>query len=425
MVLMGVAFSSASAFAEGPKRVVVQSFRGPGAGSARNHVVSALMEHNEIELVTSPAFDGASGSALQDAAAEENVSAVITGRVNKKGKLLSVHVSVRDASTGNTVEETTWTKKKQQLDDIEKDLWKRLGAAILRTSVPEKKKPPEPEPEPRREPERVEKSKPIEREPEPEAREPEPSSGTATGDEPQHPALILMAGPRLLWRSLEYRGATDLNGYSSYEGGSGTGPGFALALAAQWFPGAHVRRGWPSDIGLELEADYAFLKSTQAGKELGTKAYQLGGALLFRLPLDSFEPRFRVGYLRQVFDVQAPLTANLPGVTFQSVRIGAGTLIHIVRAFSLDVGMGFLGVLSAGELGNRRYAEKLSSYGWEVEGGATYRIRDAYGLRLGIEFRRYAFDTKKSENDRVMLPKSGNDDYMRLTLSFVYALAGK
>src|SRR5690606_34065999 len=106
------------------------------------------------------------------------------------------------------------------------------------------------EPEPRREPERVEKPKPVARAPEAQERErePEPSASKVSGDQPAHPALILSVGPRLLWRSLDYSGATDLNGYSSYDGGSGTGPGFTLALNAQWFPGAHVRRGWPSDI---------------------------------------------------------------------------------------------------------------------------------------------------------------------------------
>jgi hypothetical protein len=229
----------------------------------------------------------------------------------------------------------------------------------------------------------------------------------------------------LLWRSLDYDGDTTLNGYSSYEGKSGTGPGFALALNAQWFPGAHATRRWPSDIGLELDGDYAFLKSTQGNKKLPTKAYELAGALLYRLPLDSFEPRFRLGYVLQKFDVQAPTSAHLPAVTYGSIRIGAGTLIHILRSFSLDVGAGYLIVVSAGELGKKRYASDLSVYGWEVGGGATYRIRDQYGIRVGAEFRRYAFDTGKSTNDKLILPKGGHDDYLRLTLSFVYALEGK
>jgi hypothetical protein len=420
---------AASVSADGQKRVVVQSFRGPRASNARTHVVNALMEHDEVDLVTSPAFDGATGSALQDAAAEQSVSAIIQGKVTKKGKLLTVQVSVRDAANGNVVEEAKWTEKKQSLDDIEKDLWQRLGPAILRTEVPEKKKAPPPEPEQKREPERVEKPTPIKLEPEPE-REPaeEKTSSIARGDskeEPLHPALVVMVGPRLLWRSLDYDGATNLNGYSSYKGQSGTGPGFTFAGNVQWFPGAHVRRGWPSDIGLEVDADYSILKSTQGNKKLPTKAYEVAGSLLYRLPLDSFEPRFRVGYVRQVFDVQAPLSANLPAVAYQSIRLGVGTLINLVRSFNLDVGFGYLIVFSAGELGKKRYATDLSTYGWEVEGGATYRVQDAYGLRLGAAFRRYAFDTNKSENDRVILPKGGHDDYLRLTISFVYTLGGK
>jgi hypothetical protein len=186
-----------------------------------------------------------------------------------------------------------------------------------------------------------------------------------------------------------------------------------------------VTRRWPSDIGLEVGGDYAFLKSTQGNKELKTKAYEFQGSLLYRLPLDSFEPRFRVGYVLHTFDVQAPTSAHLPGVTYGSIRLSAGTLIHILRSFSLDVAAGYLIVLSAGELGKKRYADDLSAYGWEVGGGATYRIRDQYGIRVGAEYRRYAFDTGKSKNDKVILPKGGHDDFLRLTLSFVYALEGK
>jgi hypothetical protein len=186
-----------------------------------------------------------------------------------------------------------------------------------------------------------------------------------------------------------------------------------------------VRRDWLSDIGLEVAGDYSFLKSTQGDKELKTKAYEVAGSLLYRLPLDAFEPRFRVGYVLQKFDVRAPETARLPGVTYQSVRLNAGTLIHIVRAFSLDVSASYLIVLSAGEFATKTYADDLSVYGWEVGGGATYRIKDAYGIRIGAEFRRYAFDTGKSDNEELILPKGGHDDYLRATLSFVYALEGK
>jgi hypothetical protein len=423
LVLLCALTYGASSSAQEAKRVVVQNFRGPSGGAVRNHIVTALRDQHEVELAQSAAFEGLTGSALHDAAAEAGVSAFVQGRVTKKGKLLSVSVSVRDADTGEVVGEESWTKKKPQLDDVGHDFWSKLGPAILRTRAPEKKAPP---------PVAAAKPEPVAEKPPPVAKqaapEPEPERASdrphAPGDEPVHPALIVTAGPRLLWRSLDYDGGT-LNGYSSYNGASGTGPGFALALNAQWFPGAHVTRRWPSDIGLELDGDYAFLKSTYDGKKLKTRAYDVAGSLLYRLPLDSFEPIFRVGYVLQVFDVKAPMSAELPGVAWGSIRLSAGTLIHILRAFSLDIAAGYLIVVSTGELGKKRYAEDLSAYGWEIGGGGTYRIRDAYGIRLGAEFRRYGFDTGKSENDRVVLPKSGHDDYLRLTLAFVYALPGK
>jgi hypothetical protein len=410
--------------AQEKRRVVVQSFRGPSSGAVRNHVVSALRDQADVELVPSAAFEGASGGALRDAAAEAGVSAVVQGKVTKRGKLLAVSISVRDADTGEVVQEESWTKKKPQLDDVGRDFWARLGPAVMRTHAPEKK--PEAPVAPVKEKAPVAAPPPVahkeELEPEP---EPRSSVSSAASDEAVHPALIVSPGLRLLWRSLEYEGDTMLNGYSSFQGESGTGPGFTLTLNVQWFPGAHVRRGWPSDIGLELDGDYSFLKSKLGDEELKTKAYEWSSSLLYRLPLDSFEPRFRLGYVRQKFDVQAPPEVNLPAVTYGSIRIGVGTLIHIVRAFSLDVGAGYLIVLSTGEFGKKRYAEDLSAYGWEISGGATYRIRDAYGIRMGAEFRRYGLDTGKSENDRVLLPKEGRDDYLRLTLAFVYALEGK
>lgn len=427
LVLLGTLSLGSSSFAEDAKRVVVQNFRGPSGGAVRNDVVAALHDQAGVELAQSAPFEGLSGSALRDAAAEAGVSAFIQGKVAKKGKLLAVTVSVRDASTGEVVGEQSWTKKKPQLDDVGRDFWSKLGPAVLGTSVPEKK--PEPAPVAEAKPEKVPPPvAPVAKQTEPESEPDKPRASDqpyAKGQEPVHPALIVNVGPRLLWRNLTFDPGGSLIGYSSYDGPSGTGPAFALALNAQWFPGAHVTRRWPSDIGLEVEGDYAFLKSTMNGKDLKTRAYSGGGSLIYRLPLDSFEPVFRAGYLLQVFDVKAPTSAELPGVAWGSVRLNVGTLIHILRELSLDVAGGYLIVVSSGEIGKKRYADDLSAYGWEVSGGVTYRFLDAYGVRVGAEFRRYAFNMKTSDNDRVILPTGGKDDYLRLSLSFVYALEGK
>jgi hypothetical protein len=142
LVLLGALTQQASTSAQEAKRVVVQNFRGPSGGAVRNHVVTALRDQREVELAPSAPFEGLTGSALHDAAAEAGVSAFIQGKVTKKGKLLAVSVSVRDADTGEVVGEESWTKKKPQLDDVGHDFWSRLGPAILRTRAPEKKAPP-------------------------------------------------------------------------------------------------------------------------------------------------------------------------------------------------------------------------------------------------------------------------------------------
>ncbi|HEX6240369.1 MAG TPA: hypothetical protein VFZ61_05730, partial [Polyangiales bacterium] len=118
---------ASAARAQDTARVVVQSFRGPSGNVARAQVLGALKNQSEIEVVRSDAFEGLSGSALQDAAAEAEVSAVIEGRVRKKGKLLEVTVSVRDMSSGDVLHDQDWTRKKQKLNEIRDNFWTLMG----------------------------------------------------------------------------------------------------------------------------------------------------------------------------------------------------------------------------------------------------------------------------------------------------------
>ncbi|HEX6244231.1 MAG TPA: hypothetical protein VFZ61_25115, partial [Polyangiales bacterium] len=132
----------------------------------------------------------------------------------------------------------------------------------------------------------------------------------------------------------------------------------------------------------------------------------------------------RVGYALQDFKIKNAEALGVPPVKYQSLRFGAGVLMRLHEMFALDVAFGYLLVLDTGAFGTKRYAEKLDAFGWEVGAGATVKFKQVYGVRLGAEFRRYSLDMGKSENDDLDLPKSGNDDFLTATLSFVYSLPG-
>jgi hypothetical protein len=229
----------------------------------------------------------------------------------------------------------------------------------------------------------------------------------------------------MMWRDLSYGGDTTLNGYSSYASDDGS-PAFNLALAMQLFPGAFKSSGWIANLGIELAGDIALgLKSKQGDKEYKTTAFDVAGGLVYRIPFEIFEPQFRASYVAQEFKIKGPrATLGVPGVVYQSVRLGAGVLVRLVEMFQLDAAFGFLILVDTGPIGTKRYAEKLGGYGWEVGGGATVTFKERYGVRLGAEFRRYSLDTNKSENTKTILPKDATDDYLRATLSFVYTLPG-
>jgi hypothetical protein len=235
---------------------------------------------------------------------------------------------------------------------------------------------------------------------------------------------VAALGGRMLWRELSYGdGDTSLNRYSSYGRDDGS-PGVSLVLQLQLFPGAFVSSKWASNLGIEAGGDLTLgLKSKQTNVEYKTTAYNVEAGLVYRFPFEIFEPQVRVGYVLQAFKVNGPESLGVPPVKYQSVRIGAGVILRLVEMFHLDAAFAFLPVLSAGPIGNKRYAEKLGAYAWEVGGGASVYIKQVYGIRAGAEYRRYQLDFNKSQS-KYTLPKDGTDDYLRITLSFVYVLPG-
>jgi hypothetical protein len=434
------------------QRVVVLEFQGRGAPQVRGDVVSALGKRSEVEVVSLKEAESArqrlgvswgSAESYQRVGAELGVAAFVEGNVQKAGKKWKANVRVRDASTGLVSSEETWARKSlPQLKAVEGNFWQALGPAISSASVPPggatggkavgsgSPGPKESASAPAEKgPRKVEKQAAADDDDEQQAEadeeaESEPNVPSAKSEgQRMHPALVAWAGPRLMWRDLSYDDeATDLSTYQNTAGS----PAFNLAAGAQWYPGARSRSDWLSDIGIEADIDASLgLKSKQGNKEVKTTAYELSAGLVYRLPLDSFVPHFRIGYVKQVFEADVPKGTPLPNVNYSSLRFGLGTQIFLMDALVFDVNAAYLYVLDAGDIGSKAYAPDLSTFAFEVSGGLVGYIKQVYGIRAGVDFRRYAFDFGDNPGGMFALPKSGADHYTRVTLSFVYRLAGK
>jgi hypothetical protein len=413
---------AATASAQDTKRVVVLELEGTGADAVRKHIVGALSKRSEVELVdpgeasATASTLGASltsGDGFRRVGAELSVDAFVGGRVEKRGKKWRATLWVANAETGDVLYEEPWTRNNRaQLKAIRANFWEVMGPHILASNAPPKEAEPEPQPEAQPAAWGTEEESPEKAEDD----EAPPPGG--------NPALILQAGPRLLSRSLSYDN-DQLANLRSYE----VGAAFEVALSVQWYPAAHARGDFLADFGLDLDLDYAVgLESEENGRKVSTTAYELAGGLIYRVPLDMFEPRFRVGYVKHVFEVDTAATTYLPAVDYSAVRLGVGTGIKIIDALSLDVALAYLIVLDAGEIASDAYFPDASVSAFEAQGGIAWYFGSAYGARLGVDFRRYSADLKPdaavTQPGGQKLADSATDDYLRFTLSFIYRLRG-
>jgi hypothetical protein len=128
--------------------------------------------------------------------------------------------------------------------------------------------------------------------------------------------------------------------------------------------------------------------------------------------------------LKHVFDVDVPSTILLPSIDYSAIRLGLGTAINLVEWLSLDVSFAYLPILGTGELSEARYGDKVETKSWEAGAGVLVRFKEVYGVRAGLDFRRYKYDFGLSNNAAIQLPTTGTDSYLRMTVAFVYNLPG-
>lgn len=464
VVLAAGLLSQSSAAAQDTKRVAVLEFTGPSAGAVQAQITQGLKARDEVELVSAREVKSTadrlnnsleSATEFKEVGEALEVSAFVEGEVAKKGRNLQATVRVRDASTGEVVHEETWSRRRSGLKTIKPTVWAALGPAISESSAPVPKPKPvaktsktkpkpvvapvedeeasESEEEEEEEQPRASRKKRAREEDEEDEEDDKPKRRSVPGNmSALHPALVVSFGPRIQWRTLSWDGDTNFNSYSSTDQGT---PSFNLALSAQYYPGAHSSSDWYSDLGLDVDIDYAIgLKSKQqaTGKELGTSAYEIGIGAIYRIPIGDFEPRIRVGYVKHVFDIDSPEptfddvaeAGVLPKLSYSAIRLGIGTAINLVDWLALDVSFAYMPVLGVGQLGEKQYGNEVETGAWEAGAGVLARFKETYGARVAIDYRHYKHDFGLANNMDVILPKSGTDTYLRLTASFMWAMPG-
>lgn len=356
-----------------------------------------------------------SNNEVKSACRDGQAIGVVTGRIEDG----VVTVQVLNGADGGLLTNVRFKAppKKKPLKALPKGTDKRLLDALKKASAPkaESTKLPEPPVETPEEPEPVAKTEPksepkVEprretretRREEPETRvekRPEPEEVEDEDTAAQRPvALRATAGIRLFSRRLFWVDNIFAQ-LSKYR--LGLGP--AIAIDAEWFPGAHfAKKGVLPHIGLQFAVDFAVGISSLGpdGTRYGTSALRLRTGLVGRIPLGALELRPHLGLGLQNFAIaQGAMGAakpNIPDVNYTTLRFGLGTRINVASSFALLGGFAYQAPLSTGEMG--KFFPRLSVGGLDTHVGFALTF-GKLEIRLVGDYTRYWYSLKPEPGD--------------------------
>lgn len=284
---------------------------------------------------------------------------------------------------------------------------------------------PKPKTEPKPEPEEAEeepkpKTKTKRGEPPPKvevAEAPEEPVEEATGDKPV--ALRAGAGLRMFSRRLFFVDNIFAQ-LSKYR--LGLGP--AIALDAEWFPGAHFTRGWGANFGIATSFDMAVGISSVAadGTRYGTSALRFRLGALARIPVGPMELRPTFGLGLQTFAIAAGASGTakptVPDVRYTNLRIGLGTRTKVIGPLSVLAGFAYDAPLAVGEI-RTAYFPRLSVGGLDAHLGAAVGFGPVEVKLLG-DYNRYWYSLKPEVGDKYVAGGALDDGFgIMLTVGFV------
>jgi hypothetical protein len=394
--------------AQAAKRRVGISLAGPHA-SAIHDVVADVLKHHGFEA-TSTDLAGDSPDAISAAAKQGKLAAVVVGEVRDGGKRLKLRVY---GSGGDLVGEGSWAEAggiKKLEAVVGRTLWTRVGGSLAKARPPgagaaekpakgeaggeaEEKEAAEPEKTPTysrskeseptgaaseeaEAPRKHKKKKKTEAEEEPEA----PTGPAAT-------ALELAVGPRFLWRDLSR--SPPVMRFSPYSVGHAP----AIGAFVAWYPAAHVRGGWASNIGVAASVEYTpgLVSETNDGTRYPTGESDYWGGVRGRLVFGAAQAALTLGGGQNSFTFASAV--GVPSVRYRYARAGVDLRVELPANVSVTLGGGYRYVIGAGA--DTNFIQESSNYpnskftAFDATVGAGYRFVSLLEARAGVDLRRY------------------------------------
>jgi hypothetical protein len=389
------------------QRVSFPDFTGPGGAAVRSQLVGLVCD--SADCVAATKVTTGKKPDLKKAR-KESVQYFVTGVVVKKGKAMSLDLSV--LAVGKAL--APRGKKKFPLERGALSTQNLNAALDFVTNIvgpreaPEpKREPPPPPPATTTKPEEPAEPPPPRKEPPPEVtREPEPVARPSGKKKPIFLAVEL--GVDVLNRSFDYTGASTSNlrryGLAA----------FPLPVARLEFsPLALFRTDLLAGLGIEASFGIApYLKSrretAEATEVFPTSAMRFDASLRWRLvPIPTFALAITpfVGLRMQSFTVSASSAGQrldgLPNLAFTGLRLGLGLEVPIVPELLFLVGrFAAIPVFSSGEIISMAFFPNGSTFGIEAGGGLAVQVLPFLQLRATFEFTRYGLTFKTTETDQ-------------------------
>ncbi|MFO0558499.1 MAG: hypothetical protein U0269_10820 [Polyangiales bacterium] len=173
----------------------------------------------------------------------------------------------------------------------------------------------------------------------------------------------------------------------------------ALSATVEWYPGAHFSRGPASWFGVIAQGAYVLGVSSRDSRDTvyGTTAFWFDVGLRVRIPLGLHDLGLHATYGQQHFTIAsngggAP-SANdpgVPGVQYQSVRVGASVRIGASERVGILLGASGLPLISAGDIA-QNYFVRATAAGVEAQLGLAIGLISGLELRVLADARRYFY----------------------------------
>jgi hypothetical protein len=414
LVCCAVPWPAAAAPKDGsPARVAVLPFTGPAANRPEQRLRNALRQREAHVQVVAPrkvraeltAAGGAPGDAEGYAALAHalGASALVEGRVTRRGQRWVVDVQVRAGVTGEVIGQTRWAHAQvgPLLARIGRQAWARLGPTLQEAPPPAPAASEAPQAAPEAVPEGPVQAADVEAVPAQATAKDADAPAADGGPRAPDQALRLAAGMHLMSRDFVF--TDDLFGALA---GYNIGAAPALALEGEWYPGAHFTDGVGAHFGVRLR--YVRMVGVESAVSRGGDARydtlfdRIEAGLRGRVPFERGEIGLGAEFGQQRFGVQIPEDAQargLPGVRYRFMRLEAGGSFQPRRWLRFDMTGGYLHPFSFGELGSDAWFPRMRGGGLDGRFVTAFVTEPGVEIRLAGEVRYMFFDMRSEPGD--------------------------